>query len=103
MKQDLDSIIIKDIITKSPNIKSLIIAFPLPLTVGDEWDEESLLFIHKELIKSKNFTKNEVIKSELAFVNRFISADDDKKLNMFITSYALLNPELYILAKLYDE
>ena len=103
MEKDLNSLIIKNIIAKSPNVRSLIIAFPLPLTVGDEWDEESLLFIHKKLIKSKNFTKNEALRSELDFINRFIAADNDKKLNMFITSYALLNPELYTLAKLYGE
>jgi len=102
MKQDLDSILIKDIIAKSPNVRSLIIAFPLPLTVGDEWDEETLLFIHKKLINSKNYTKNEALKSELDFINRFIAADNDKKLNMFITSYVLLNPELYEWAKLYN-
>ena len=102
MKQDLDSILIKDIIAKSPNVRSLIIAFPLPLTVGDEWDEETLLFIHKKLIKSKNYTKAMELKSTAEFINRFVTADDNKKFNIFLTCYSLLNPELYECAKLYN-
>lgn len=103
MKQDLSNHIIQEIIATFPSTKGLIIAFPLPLTLGEEWNIESLLHIHKILIKSKNYTKAMELKSTADFINRFIAADDNKKFNIFITCYSLLNPELYTLAKLYNE